>query len=130
MAIYSAIIQLQSSAWWQTAFLRLVMVPFMHEPFDVYADSFNVSITAWGAKLSFRLSNPDSEAADNAERQTLGTIRMSNELLKVMVFLLKEQIVDRENEYDVQFDVPQWVLEQLGVSDEDWDEFWGYEDED
>jgi len=64
------------------------------------------------------------------ERTTLGTIRMSNELLKVMVFLLREQIMARETEYDVQFDVPQWVLDQLELSEQEWDEFWEYESED
>ena len=101
----------------------------MQEPFDVYADSFNIAITAWGAKLSFALSSAGSETSDVDERRTLGTVRMSNELLKLMVFLLREHIADHENEHDVQFDVPQWTLEQLAVSEEEWDEFWGYEDE-
>ena len=85
-----------------------------------------------GAKLSFKLSNPDTDpdSPEMGERETLGTIRMSNELLKVMVFLLREQIMARETEYDVQFDVPQWVLDQLELSDLEWDEFWGYDSED
>ncbi len=102
----------------------------MNEPFDVYADSFSVSITAWGSKLSFRLSSPVTDSTNVGERETLGTIRMSNELLKVIVFLIRKQIIDREDEYDVQFDVPQWVLEQVGASDDEWDDFWDYAEED
>ena len=104
----------------------------MQEPFDIYADSFNIAITAWGAKLSFKLSNPDTDpdSPEMGDRTTLGTIRMSNELLKVMVFLLREQIMARETEYDFQFDVPQWVLDQLELRDQEWDEFWGHESED
>lgn len=102
----------------------------MNEPFDVYADSFNISVGAWGAKLSFRLSGPGFQSSETDEPRPLGTVRMSNELLKTMVVLLREHVIAREDEHDVQFDVPNWVLAQIGMTEVEWDDFWGYSDED
>ncbi len=102
----------------------------MNEPFDVYADSFSISISTWGAKLSFALTPRDADPTEIEAPLPLGTIRMSNELLKAMVVLLRDNIREREEEHEVRFDVPSWILEQLGMDDEEWDEFWGYDNED
>ena len=50
---------------------------------------------------------------------------MSNEHLKVLVFMCKRQILDYESNMQIQVAVPTAILSQLGIAMEDWDAFLG-----
>lgn len=94
------------------------------QPFDVYADAFIVTVTAWGVNISFQLheAHPSPQAAKPSTR--LGTVRMSIAHLKTMVYMLKQQVVLAERNTGVVVDVPTQVLAQLGIGRDDWDPFW------
>jgi hypothetical protein len=96
----------------------------MPEPFDIYSDSFLVSLSSWGASLSFQLSDPHPAPDAVSESTQLGTIRMSIEHLKVMTFLVRHYVIAHEGASDVVYDVPDSVLGQLGIPPGDWNEFW------
>jgi hypothetical protein len=96
----------------------------MPEPFEIYADAFTVTVGAWGSNISFQLREPHPEATSIKQPERLGTVRMSNEHLKAMVFILKRQIAQFEQGQGVQCDVPTQVLSQMQIAREDWDAFW------
>ena len=96
------------------------------EPFDIYVDQFTISLTPFGANLSFgvREAHPPSSRAPQV--QNLCTIRMSVEHLKTMVMILRRQICKVENETGVKAEVPANILNQLGIPLEDWNSFWQF----
>jgi hypothetical protein len=96
----------------------------MAEPFDVYADQFLITLTPFGANLSFqaREAHPSPHAVPAST--PLGTVRMSVEHLKVMVMMVRNQVKTMESQTGVKFDVPTDVLSQLKIAREDWDYFW------
>ena len=96
----------------------------MAEPIDVYADQFMVTITTWGANLSFLVNAPHPEKAKPVPAERLATIRMSTEHLKAMAMVLVRQIKKMESETGIKCDVDRRVLNSLGIAPEDWDEFW------
>ena len=96
----------------------------MAEPFDVYCDSFTVTVTAWGANLTFQLREAHPEATSIKQPERLGTVRMSNEHLKAITFILRRQVIQYEQQQGVRCDLPVQVLSQMGIAPEDWDAFW------
>ena len=99
----------------------------MSEPFDTYSDVFVVSVSAWGANLSFQLQQAHPNPTQVSQPAQLGTVRMSNEHLKTMAFVIMRQMMNHERDSGVRYDVPTAVLSQLGIAREDWDSFWGRE---
>ena len=97
-----------------------------YEPFDEYTDMFTISITPFGANLSFHVREAHPSAGRAPQAQFLGTIRMSVEHLKTMVMITRRQILDGERELGVKAEVPRVILNQLQISPEDWDSFWKY----
>ena len=95
-----------------------------NESFDVYADQFTVTITPFGANLSFGVQEPHPSVGRQSQSQNLGTIRMSVEHLKTMVMILRRQILKVEGETGVRAEVPNSILNQIGISPEDWQTFW------
>ena len=96
----------------------------MTEPFDIYSDAFTITVTAWGANLSFQLNEAHPAPAAVSQPTRLGTVRMSNEHLKTMVMMIRTQVRRHEEATGVNVDVPTQVLAQLGIAREDWDAFW------
>ncbi len=94
------------------------------EPFDVYADGFTVTITPFGANLSFSLREAHPSANKPPELKHLGTIRMSVEHLKTVVWMTRHQIRQVEGQLGVKADVPKAILNQLNIPPEDWEGFW------
>ena len=94
------------------------------EPFDTYADQFTVTLTPFGANLSFGVREPHPSAAQAPQAQNLGTVRMSVEHLKTMVMVIRRQILVVESQTGIRADVPRDILNQLQISPEDWDTFW------
>ena len=96
----------------------------MAEPFEIYADAFTITVSAWGANMSFQLREAHPEATSIKQPELLGTVRMSNEHLKAMVFMLRRQILQYESDQGVSCEVPTQVLAQMRIAREDWDSFW------
>ena len=96
----------------------------MSEPFDVYSDSTGLAISDWGANLQFYVRGvvqPDGQAT---QQMYLGTVRMSNEHLKVLTYILRRQIRQHESEANFQFEVPERTLDAFGIVGQDWQDFW------
>ena len=96
----------------------------MGEPFDVYSDSFTITVNPWGANLNLFASEPQPAALTGSHATRVGTVRMSNEYLKVMAYMLSERVLQHEADNCVQYNVPSGVLAQLGIAQEDWNRFW------
>ena len=97
----------------------------MTEPIDLYSDSFQLNTSPYGVTLNFMLS-PSSPPAPGKTPQpeTLATIRVSLEHLKLMTFVLRRQIMHHEQQSGVNIQVPSQVLNSLSISPEDWDSLW------
>jgi hypothetical protein len=96
----------------------------MSEPFDVYSDNFTITVTPWGANLTFSLGEAHPTPTVVNQPTRLGTVRMSNEHVKAMAFILTRQMLRHEETNGVQYALPTAVLSQLGIAPEDWDSFW------
>lgn len=96
----------------------------MIEPIDVYSDQFMLTTTSWGANLSFLVNAPHPEQAKPVPAERVATIRMSNEHLKVMAMVIVRQIKKMEADTGIKCDIDRRVLNNLGVSPDDWDDFW------
>lgn len=96
----------------------------MVEPIDVYSDQFMVTITSYGANLSFYLNTPHPEQAKVVPAERIATIRMSNEHLKVMAMVIVRQIKKMESDTGIRTSIDNRVLNSLGIAPEDWEGFW------
>jgi len=94
--------------------------------FDVFADQFTITITPFGANLSFQVREPHPPPGRAPRVQDLGTVRMSVEHLKTMVMIIRRQVLKVEEDSGVQAEVPISILNQLGIAPEDWNLFWKY----
>ena len=94
------------------------------KPFDEYADQFTITITPFGANLSFGVREAHPSAGRAPQSEHLGTIRMSVEHLKTMVMVVRRQILSVERETGVKAEVPRSILNQLQISPEDWESLW------
>lgn len=96
----------------------------MTEPIEVYADQFVVTLTPYGASLSFEVSVPHPSGHAPQPAQRVATIRMSTEHLKTVAFTIVRHVKKMESEFGVTYNIPSQVLGQLGIGREDWDDFW------
>jgi len=96
----------------------------MEEPIDVYSDQFMITTTAFGANLSFYVNTPHPEQTKPVAAEKLATIRMSIEHLKVMTMIIVKQVKKMESETGVKIAVDRRVINSLGISPDDWDDFW------
>ncbi len=96
----------------------------MTEPIDAYADQFMVTVTTWGANLSFLVNTPHPDPSKPVPAERVATIRMSNEHLKVMAMIIVRQIKKVEREAGIRIEVDRRVLNSLGIAAEDWDFLW------
>ena len=97
----------------------------MSEQFDVYSDEFQINMNPWGSVLNFGVSNPQPLAPGQMPNPTrLGTVRMSTEHLKCLVFLCWRQIKQVERSTGLEYPLPLEVLNSLQISLEDWQSFW------
>jgi hypothetical protein len=97
----------------------------MTEPVSVFADQFQLNTSPYGATLNFMVSDPMPAApgvAPKVERQA--TVRMSLEHLKVMTFILLRSMRQYEAQTGTQIQIPNQMLNQMGISPEDWDTTW------
>ena len=94
------------------------------EPFDLYADQFTITLTPFGANLSFGVREPHPSPSQTPTSEHLGTVRMSVEHLKTMTMVVRRQIMKVESQTGIKADVPRDVLNQLQIPPEDWEAFW------
>jgi len=101
----------------------------MSEPFDVYTDNVSYWTTHWGATLSFYLQTPPDQAPADAdgrrERHLLGNVRLSNEHLKMLVFLMARTLDQEERRMHTSYDATDEILESANIKREEWNRFWG-----
>jgi hypothetical protein len=96
----------------------------MTEQIDVYSDQFTVSVGPFGASLSFALSSAHPDPASPQPPQRIATIRTSVEHLKIMAIIINRHVKKIEGEMGVSYQVPIQLLAQMGISKQDWDDFW------
>ena len=97
----------------------------MSEPVDVYCDQFQVTIGPYGSALSFMLSSPTPPAPGSAPpAERMASVRMSLEHLKVMTFMIRQQILKYERDSGISIQVPRDVLNNLRIGPEDWEALW------
>lgn len=96
----------------------------MPEAFDIYADSFMITVTPWGANLTFALHDAHPSGPGPQAPIPKGTVRMSSEHLKTVAFMITRQIKEYERTEGIVHPVSRRVLNQLSIPQEDWDSFW------
>ena len=97
----------------------------MAEPVAVFTDQFQLNTSPYGATLNFLLTDPippSPGTAPKVERQA--TVRMSLEHLKVMSFILLRSVRQYEAQTNTTIQIPMQMLNQMGISPEDWDACW------
>jgi hypothetical protein len=95
------------------------------EPFDVYADTFQISTNPWAVTLNLNLTGALPVAPGTPPTNTLvGTVRMGLEAVKVLAFLLHRQIEQHERALGITVEISQQVLNAVQIGPEDWQEFW------
>ena len=99
----------------------------MAERFDVYSDSVGLSSSDWGSCLYINVQAvPESHGgAPSPIPMHLGTVRMSNEHLKAVAFMLRRQIQQHEARIGVTYQVSDQVLAAMQISKDEWAAFWG-----
>ena len=97
----------------------------MDEPFDVYSDYVTFWTTHWGTNLSFHSQDPVPEPDGSRHQNLHGTVRMSNEHLKVLLYVIARNLAQQGIRTGANYDATDEILVQLGVSREDWGRFWG-----
>ncbi len=96
----------------------------MSEPFDVYSDQIQYWTNHWGTNISFHLMDPIPDPNAERGRTLLGTVRLSNEHLKVLLFQMARNLAQQEMRIGARYDATQEILDQIGVSQEEWKRFW------
>ncbi|MSQ14120.1 MAG: hypothetical protein EXR47_08355 [Dehalococcoidia bacterium] len=96
----------------------------MAEKFDVYADAFLVTITPFGANVSFDLRDAHLNPNTVPTTTRLGTVRMGNEHLKLIVMVMRNQTKASESQFGVKTDISFQILSQMRIAPEDWEAFW------
>lgn len=86
---------------------------------DVYADQVSVNTNFY--TISFSFGQADPNAAPAQQGFTPHTIvRMSPEHAKVFALVLRKSLKDRERSLGLEIVIPHDILNQSGVSIEDW----------
>jgi hypothetical protein len=98
----------------------------MADIFDEYIDQYTMGAGGvYGVSLNFRKSNPKPVVPGSDLGTTeIGTIRMSLEHFKVMIFLMKRQMDEIESQFGTEIQLPIQVMNSLRIAPEDWQKFW------
>jgi hypothetical protein len=97
----------------------------MGDAVDIYTDQVGINLGPFGCALNFAISPSLPPAGGGmAPGQPVATVRMSLEHLKLMVFLLRRQLLQYERASGIEVPLPSDVLNQLRIGREDWNECW------
>lgn len=92
---------------------------------DVFADEFSVNLSPWGGQIHFRRTPPGAMGSGSPpESADALTVRTSVELLMALSFLLRRQIRETMLASGHRWDLPPQVLNGMGISPDDWSDFW------
>lgn len=99
------------------------------EPFDIYSDYVTYWMNHWGIAISFHLqpairSTIPAEDDLQDQRQLVGTVRMSNEHIKTLLFNMARTIMAEEERTGATYDPTDEIFRQLAISPEQWTNFW------
>ncbi len=98
----------------------------MAEYFDQYVDQFTLGAGPYGIALNFKKTSPKPVAPGSVpQAEEVGTIRMSLEHFKVMVFIMKRQVDEIEDQLGIEIPLPVQLMNVLRIAPEDWGKFWG-----
>ncbi len=87
---------------------------------DLYSDQFRINTTPYGASLVFARSLPDPNPGQPPRAKDQVVVRMSLEHLKVMIMVLRKNLKGYEQQSGVSVELPFDMLNNLGMSKEDW----------
>ena len=100
----------------------------MSEPFDVYTDYVSYWTTHWGATLSFYLQTPPGQADldedSGRQKHLLGNVRLSNEHLKMLLFVMARTLALEERRTSTNYDATDEILASANITREEWVHFW------
>jgi hypothetical protein len=86
---------------------------------EFYVDQFRMGITPYGAAITFGLASPNPTTGQPQTQDNV-LIRMSLEHMKVMAMLMKKNLKAYEEQFQVQIPLPRQIMNQMGLSNEDW----------
>ena len=105
--------------------IALADEPLANKPFDEYIDAYVAAPTPYGVAITFLRSAPKQAAPGTPpQREDIGSVRMSYEHLKIMVFLLRRLVKEVEQQTGTIYQLPVGLLNDLRVAPEDWEKFW------
>jgi hypothetical protein len=97
----------------------------MGDGIDVYSDQFQVHTGPYGCTLNFLLTSPTPPAPGSpVQASRVATVRMSLEHMKVMTYMLRQQLLEYERRTGTTVQLPMEMLNQLRIGREDWDNLW------
>ena len=92
---------------------------------DFVCDGFWVRVAPWLSHLEFTLSRVRPDPNDGSmETLTVGTVRMSTELLKAMTFVQLKHILLLEQESGMDYALSDLDLQGMGVTRQQWNAVW------
>ena len=100
----------------------------MLEPLaEIYSDEMGISVGPLGCSLSFSSSPAPviGPADEPPQPRRPVVIRLSLEHLKLMAYILRNQVRGFEQQSQVQIPITRQVLDQLAILPEQWEECWG-----
>ena len=86
---------------------------------EFYVDQFRMNLSPYGAAVTLGLTSPNPTTGQ-AQMQDTVLVRMSLEHMKVMAMALRRNLKAYEAQTQATVNIPRAVLNQLGLSLEDW----------
>ena len=86
---------------------------------EFYVDQFRMTVNPFGTLSTFGLSAPNPTTGQSQMADTL-LVRMSLEHMKVMAIIIRRTLKAYEEQTQGQIHIPRAVLNQMGLSQEDW----------
>ena len=86
---------------------------------EFYVDQFRMHLSPYGAAMTLGLASPNPTTGQ-AQMQDTVLVRMSLEHMKVMAMALKRNLKAYEEQTQATVNIPRVILNQLGLSPEDW----------
>lgn len=86
---------------------------------EFYIDQFQMNISPYGTAITFGLAAPHPTTGQPPVQDTV-RLRMSLEHMKIMTIIFRRNLKAYEEQMQAQINIPRVVLNQLGLSQEDW----------
>lgn len=95
--------------------------PTERETFDIYTDSSSIAVGPYGVTLVLQISPAQPGMPGQVVNSNLGAVRMSLEHAKVLAMMLRKQLKAFEDAAGYRIRVMPQAMNQVGLSEEDWD---------